>query len=69
LPVAIGNSRVLDGDRRATDSHNHGRGEEEPMIGYAMVGSSDYEKAKDFFDAVLAELGAKRTMTGDRMQG
>jgi predicted lactoylglutathione lyase len=39
------------------------------MIGYAMVGSSDYEKAKDFFDAVLAELGAKRTMTGDRMQG
>jgi predicted lactoylglutathione lyase len=39
------------------------------MIGYAMVGSNDMEKAKGFYDAVLAELGGKRTMATDRMQG
>jgi predicted lactoylglutathione lyase len=39
------------------------------VIGYAMVGSNDLEKAKGFFDVVLAELGAKRTMAMDRMQG
>ncbi|MDR3513930.1 MAG: VOC family protein [Caulobacteraceae bacterium] len=39
------------------------------MIGYATVGSNDLEKAKTFYDVVLAELGGKRTMTMDRMQG
>jgi catechol 2,3-dioxygenase-like lactoylglutathione lyase family enzyme len=39
------------------------------MIGYAMVGSNDLDKATKYFDTVLAELGAKRTMKTDRMQG
>ena len=39
------------------------------MIGYVLVGSNDLEKAKSFYDGVLAELGGKRTMTGERMQG
>lgn len=39
------------------------------MIGYAMVGSNDLDKATKYFDVVLAELGAKRTMKTDRMQG
>jgi predicted lactoylglutathione lyase len=39
------------------------------MIGYATLGANDFEKAKAFYDKVLAELGGKRTMTGDRMQG
>jgi predicted lactoylglutathione lyase len=42
---------------------------EKAMIGYATLGSNDFEKAKAFYDAVLAELGGKRTMTNDRMQG
>jgi predicted lactoylglutathione lyase len=39
------------------------------MIGYATLGSNDFEKAKAFYDVVLGELGGKRTMTMDRMQG
>jgi predicted lactoylglutathione lyase len=39
------------------------------MIGYATIGSNDLEKAKGFYDVVLAELGGQRTMTMDRMQG
>ncbi len=39
------------------------------MIGYAMLGSNDFEKAKAFYDVVLAELGATRTMAMDTMQG
>ena len=39
------------------------------MIGYATLGSNDFEAAKTFYDAVLGELGGKRTMTMDRMQG
>lgn len=39
------------------------------MIGYAMVGSNDLEKAKTFYDAVLGELGGQRTLTMERMQG
>lgn len=39
------------------------------MIGYATLGSNDFEKAKAFYDVVLGELGAKRTMTNDHMQG
>jgi catechol 2,3-dioxygenase-like lactoylglutathione lyase family enzyme len=39
------------------------------MIGYATLGSNDFEKAKAFYDGVLAELGGARTMTMDRIQG
>jgi len=39
------------------------------MIGYVMLGSNDLERAKAFYDVVLAELGVKRTMGGDTMQG
>lgn len=38
------------------------------MIGYTTVGANDLEKAKTFFDAVLAPLGAKRSFGMDRMQ-
>jgi catechol 2,3-dioxygenase-like lactoylglutathione lyase family enzyme len=38
------------------------------MIGYAMVGTNDMEKAKTFYDAVLGELGAQRSFGGERMQ-
>jgi len=39
------------------------------MIGYVTIGANDFEKAKGFYDAVLAELGGARSMTMDRMQG
>ena len=39
------------------------------MIGYVMLGSNDLEKAKAFYDAVLGDLGVKRSMAGDTMQG
>ena len=39
------------------------------MIGYATIGANDFDKARSFYDAVLAPLGGKRTMTNDRMQG
>jgi predicted lactoylglutathione lyase len=39
------------------------------MIGYATLGANDFEKSKAFYDKVLADLGGKRTMTNDRMQG
>ena len=32
------------------------------MIGYTTVGTNDFPKACDFYDKVLAVLGAKRTM-------
>lgn len=32
------------------------------MIAYAMLGSNDVERAKAFYDMVLAELGAKVVM-------
>ena len=35
------------------------------MIGYATLGSNDVEKAKAFYDALLAEVGAKRMMEFD----
>jgi predicted lactoylglutathione lyase len=38
------------------------------MIGYVTLGSNDFEKAKAFYDAVLAEVGGKRTMGFERMQ-
>jgi catechol 2,3-dioxygenase-like lactoylglutathione lyase family enzyme len=32
------------------------------MIGYAMLGTNDYEKALAFYDKVLAPVGGKRAM-------
>ncbi len=39
------------------------------MIGYVTLGTNNFDKAKAFYDVVLAELGAKRGHTEDRMQG
>ncbi len=39
------------------------------MIGYITLGTNDLEKAGQFYDALLAELGARRTMTDERMLG
>ncbi len=36
------------------------------MIGYVTVGTNDIERAGKFYDALLGELGAKRTMSSDR---
>lgn len=38
------------------------------MIGYTTVGTNDLEKAKTFYDAALAPLGAKRGLAMDRAQ-
>ena len=35
------------------------------MIGYATLGTNDVEKAKTFYDALLAEVGARRMMEFD----
>ncbi len=35
------------------------------MIGYVTLGTNDMNKAAKFYDALLAELGAKRVMEGD----
>jgi predicted lactoylglutathione lyase len=39
------------------------------MIGYITLGTNDLERAGAFYDALLAELGATRSMTDDRMLG
>jgi catechol 2,3-dioxygenase-like lactoylglutathione lyase family enzyme len=36
------------------------------MIGYVTLGSNDMARAAAFYDALLAELGAKRIMQGER---
>ncbi|PKQ09345.1 MAG: glyoxalase [Alphaproteobacteria bacterium HGW-Alphaproteobacteria-12] len=33
------------------------------MIGYLMLGTNDLDRAAGFYDALLAELGAKRAMS------
>lgn len=38
------------------------------MIGYATIGTNDLDKARSFYDPVIAALGGKRTMAFDRMQ-
>jgi len=39
------------------------------MIGYATIGTNDLERAKTFYDALLAPLGGGRTFAnGERMQ-
>lgn len=35
------------------------------MIGYLTLGSNDFERACQFYDALLAEIGAARTMAID----
>ncbi len=40
------------------------------MIGYVTIGTNDIAKARVFYDALLAELGAKRMMEfGDELGG
>jgi predicted lactoylglutathione lyase len=39
------------------------------MIGYITLGTNDLQRAGRFYDALLAELGATRTMTDERMLG
>jgi catechol 2,3-dioxygenase-like lactoylglutathione lyase family enzyme len=36
------------------------------MIGYVTLGTNDLPRAVAFYDALLAEMGAKRMMEGDR---
>jgi catechol 2,3-dioxygenase-like lactoylglutathione lyase family enzyme len=36
------------------------------MIGYITLGTNDLPRATAFYDALLAEMGAKRIMTFDR---
>ena len=38
------------------------------MIGYVTIGTNDLARAEKFYDALLAELGAKRVMANDRMR-
>jgi len=38
------------------------------MIGYSTIGCSDFEKAKTFYDRLLADLGGKRVFGSDRIQ-
>jgi predicted lactoylglutathione lyase len=39
------------------------------MIGYVTLGTNDIERAARFYDALLAELGAKRFMESPRLIG
>ena len=38
------------------------------MIGYVTLGANDIERAKTFYDAVLAPLGGKQVFANDRLQ-
>lgn len=38
------------------------------MIGYTTLGTSDLARARAFYDAVLAPLGGRRTLTYERSQ-
>jgi predicted lactoylglutathione lyase len=38
------------------------------MIGYVTLGTNDLERAEKFYDALLAEVGAKRIMSNERMR-
>ena len=38
------------------------------MIGYTTLGETDLERATAFYDAVLAPLGGRRTLTYERSQ-
>lgn len=39
------------------------------MIGYVTLGTNDIEKAGNFYDELLGELGAKRTMGNEKFIG
>ena len=39
------------------------------MIGYVCVGTNDLEGAARFWDALMAEMGAKRSLESDRYVG
>jgi catechol 2,3-dioxygenase-like lactoylglutathione lyase family enzyme len=36
------------------------------MIGYTTVGTNNFERSAQFYDALLGELGAKRAMQSDK---
>jgi len=36
------------------------------MIGYVTLGTNDLERAVQFYDALMAEIGGERRMSGDR---
>jgi catechol 2,3-dioxygenase-like lactoylglutathione lyase family enzyme len=38
------------------------------VIGYTTIGANDLERAKAFYDVVLAPLGGRRTLTYERSQ-
>jgi catechol 2,3-dioxygenase-like lactoylglutathione lyase family enzyme len=38
------------------------------MIGYVTIGANDFDRSRDFYDGLLAELGGKRIFANDRMQ-
>lgn len=38
------------------------------MIGYTTLGTGDLERARAFYDAVLAPLGGRRTLSYERSQ-
>ena len=37
------------------------------MLGYATIGTNDIDRALEFYDALLAEVGGKRWYTSDRI--
>ena len=39
------------------------------MIGYITLGTNDLDRAGAFYDTLLSEIGARRTMTDERMLG
>jgi catechol 2,3-dioxygenase-like lactoylglutathione lyase family enzyme len=39
------------------------------MIGYITLGTNNLVRAGEFYDELLAEMGARRTMTDERMLG
>jgi predicted lactoylglutathione lyase len=40
---------------------------EDSMIGYVTLGTNDLARAANFYDALLAELGAKRAIEADNL--
>lgn len=38
------------------------------MLAYTVIGANNKENALEFYDAVLGELGAKRTFANERLQ-
>ncbi len=38
------------------------------MLSYTVIGSNNKEKALEFYDAITAELGGKRTFANERLQ-